>query len=268
MRKVGFVTAIVLTMLTVALLAYLCITALVDSIYRYASPLKGTPPQTEDSSRPLTSQVVLLVVDGLRFDASLQMPYLETLRRQGAHAMLVARQATGSITSWTTLLSGARPEINGAPLFDPLYEGIQPISTDNLFAAVNRSGLTNGIAASRDWERLIPADLLYTQYFADGDDEAADRSIMDRCLMFLSEFRPNFMLVHLSQVNTVGLQYGAQRAGIGVVPAGIGRHALLIDLIVDLPSGKPVALLPLAAALALGILMIVAGWALFGRKRQ
>ncbi len=33
---------------------------------------------------------------------------------------------------------------------------------------------------------------------------------------------------------SVGLQYGAQRAGIGVVPAGIGRHELLIDLIVDL----------------------------------
>lgn len=33
---------------------------------------------------------------------------------------------------------------------------------------------------------------------------------------------------------SVGLQYGAQRAGIGVVPAGIGRHDLLIDLIVDL----------------------------------
>jgi phenylacetate-CoA ligase len=33
---------------------------------------------------------------------------------------------------------------------------------------------------------------------------------------------------------SVGLQYGAQKAGIGVVPAGIGRHELLIDLIVDL----------------------------------
>jgi phenylacetate-CoA ligase len=33
---------------------------------------------------------------------------------------------------------------------------------------------------------------------------------------------------------SVGLQYGAQHAGIGVVPAGIGRHELLIDLIVDL----------------------------------
>ena len=33
---------------------------------------------------------------------------------------------------------------------------------------------------------------------------------------------------------SIGLQYGAQHAGIGVVPAGIGRHDLLIDLIVDL----------------------------------
>ncbi len=33
---------------------------------------------------------------------------------------------------------------------------------------------------------------------------------------------------------SIGLQYGAQQAGIGVVPAGIGRHELLVDLIVDL----------------------------------
>ena len=33
---------------------------------------------------------------------------------------------------------------------------------------------------------------------------------------------------------SIGLQYGAQRAGIGVVPAGIGRQELLIDLIIDL----------------------------------
>ena len=33
---------------------------------------------------------------------------------------------------------------------------------------------------------------------------------------------------------SIGLQYGAQHAGIGVVPAGIGRQELLIDLIMDL----------------------------------
>jgi phenylacetate-CoA ligase len=33
---------------------------------------------------------------------------------------------------------------------------------------------------------------------------------------------------------SIGLQYGAQHAGIGVVPAGIGHQELLIDLIVDL----------------------------------
>jgi len=208
MRKVGFVTAVVLAMLTVATVAYIWITALVGSIYRYTSPLKGAPPLTEDSSRPLTSQVVLVLVDGLRFDASLQMPYLESLRKQGAHAMMVSRPATGSITSWTALLGGARPEIDGAPLFDPSYDGIQTITIDNLFATVNRAGLTNGIAASPSWERLIPPDLLYTQYYAPGEDEAADRSIMDRCLVFLNEFRPNFLVVYLSQVNAAGLRYG------------------------------------------------------------
>jgi phenylacetate-CoA ligase len=49
--------------------------------------------------------------------------------------------------------------------------------------------------------------------------------------------RPNDLLQNCFAYGlptSVGLQYGAQRAGVGVVPAGIGRHELLIDLIIDL----------------------------------
>jgi phenylacetate-CoA ligase len=55
--------------------------------------------------------------------------------------------------------------------------------------------------------------------------------------MWMVGLRPGDLLQNCfayGLATSVGLQYGAQRAGIGVVPAGIGRHELLIDLIVDL----------------------------------
>jgi len=55
--------------------------------------------------------------------------------------------------------------------------------------------------------------------------------------MWMVGLRPDDLLQNCfayGLATSVGLQYGAQRAGIGVVPAGIGRHELLIDLIVDL----------------------------------
>ena len=55
--------------------------------------------------------------------------------------------------------------------------------------------------------------------------------------MWMIGLRPGDLLQNMfgyGLPTSIGLQYGAQHAGIGVVPAGIGRQELLIDLIVDL----------------------------------
>jgi phenylacetate-CoA ligase len=71
----------------------------------------------------------------------------------------------------------------------------------------------------------------------------ASRSDMDHWAtrnarsMWMVGLRPGDLLQNCfayGLATSIGLQYGAQRAGIGVVPAGIGRHELLIDLMVDL----------------------------------
>ena len=209
MRKAGSIVLSILVLFFVAAAAYRWVNALVNSIYGYRTPLKGTPPLTEVRSRPLTSQVVLVVVDGLRYDTSFQMPYVNSLRQQGAQARLVSRPPSNPQTAWTTLISGAGPETNGAPAFDRSYELIQPIAVDHLFAALNRAGFTGGIAGFHWWEKLVPPELLYTKYFVHTEGDAADRQVVDRALVFLNEFRPNFLLVHLGQVNVAGQQYGA-----------------------------------------------------------
>ena len=66
MRKAVLIILTILVLLAVAAVAYTWVNALVNSIYGYRSPLKVSPPLTEDVSRPLTSQVVLILADGLR----------------------------------------------------------------------------------------------------------------------------------------------------------------------------------------------------------
>ncbi len=182
---------------------------LVLSIYGYRSPMKGTPPLTEDTSRPLASQVVLVIIDGLRYDSSLQMPYLNRLRQQGAHAVLSFEPPSNAQTAWTTLLSGTGPEVSDAPLFDHSLPWIAPIAVDHLFAAANRAGLRCGISASAAWAKLITPDLFYTQYFVNPSDDSADERVIEQAGLFLTEFAPAFTLIQLGQVSAAGSQFGA-----------------------------------------------------------
>jgi hypothetical protein len=208
MRKALLVLLTISALVALASAAYLWANALVNSIYGYRTPLKGSPLLTEDIHPALTSQVVLVLIDGLRYDTSLQMPYLNVLRQQGAQAQMIAHPPSNAQTAWTTLISGATPEINDIPLFDRTYEWLEPISVDHMFSAVNRAGLTAGLAGFYWWEKLIPADLLYTKYFVDTADAAADERVIDRASVFIKEFQPNFLLVHLRQLDTVAQNYG------------------------------------------------------------
>ncbi len=208
MRRLLLFVFAILALLSVAATAFLWADELINSIYVYRSPLKALPPPTVDTQRPLASQVVLVVIDGLRYDISFQMPNLNLLRQQGAYAALTAQPPSNAQSAWTAIVSGAGPEINDAPLFDHSLEWVQPIAVDHLFAAIRRAGLTSGVAASRHWEKLVARDLLYTAYFADGVDAAADEQVLDNAVVFLNEFQPNFLLVHFQQLETAGEMYG------------------------------------------------------------
>ena len=85
-----------------------------SSFEQYKSPLEGTLPEAQPSS-PIVQQVVYVIVDGLRYDTSLDMPYLNYLREQGAYAVMHSKPPSYSQPSWTTLVTGAWPAINGSP---------------------------------------------------------------------------------------------------------------------------------------------------------
>ncbi len=121
-----------------------------DSILHYRSVLQGQPSLGKSSS-PLVQQVVLVVVGGLRYDASLKMPYLNALRENGVEAPCRGYFPSHSQTAWTTLISGAGPEINDAPLLDVAYEEIDFLTVDDLFTEAKRAHLTTALVGFQRW---------------------------------------------------------------------------------------------------------------------
>jgi hypothetical protein len=198
----------ILALLIIAPGSYLWAMVLLDSLYKYESPLKGKLPIGQPT-QPLVSQVVMVIVDGLRYDTSLEMPYLNSLREEGASGVMVGIPNPASQSAWTTLISGAGPEINGAPFLDPDHtDQIQPIAVDHLFAEVKRSGFISGLVGSNWWQKMVPDRFLYAQFFVeDGDD--ADGQVVDTALRFLKNFHLHYLLIHLNQVDHASREYGA-----------------------------------------------------------
>ncbi len=206
--------------------SYLWAMMLLDSLYKYASPFKEKLPFGQPT-QPLVQQVVMVVVDGLRYDTSLEMSYLNSLRETGASGVMVGIPSPASLSAWTTLISGAGLEINGAPFLDPEHvNDIQPIAIDHLFAQVKRAGLTGGLVGSSRWQKLVPHEFLYTQFFV--HDEAADQQVVATALRFLKNFHLNYLLIHLSQVNYASRQYGVN--SIAYRQAALRVDAYLRDI--------------------------------------
>lgn len=165
-----------------------------DSAYGYRSPLEGQPPAGEPTT-PLTQQVVLVIADGLRDDAAQEAPALRSLRERGARASAVAAPQP----SWTTLVSGAGPEISGAALLNAPDDEVEPIAVDNLFAQAERAGLASGLIGSHAWERMIPTQFLDMWFFPEGSGEETDAQIVQTAVYALENLYPHFLLVHLGQ---------------------------------------------------------------------
>lgn len=206
-------------------LAPLCLTALLvltlgggsaylllrfyDGVNNYRSPL-AKYPLAGDATEPLTAQVVLVVIGGLREDIAREMPTLQRLRAQGASATVLVPFAQ-SQSAWTTLVTGAEAEINDAPLIDLDLAHMRPMGPESLFATVRRANREVAIAAHDAWQPLIAPQYLNEAFFisAEGDPAVADRRVSDAAVGFINNFSPNFMLVYLALPELTATHSGA-----------------------------------------------------------
>jgi hypothetical protein len=202
----------IIACLALAVAAYFFATGLMDSIFAYRSPLKDNPPAVgQPLGTAITRRVVVVLVDALREDTSRKedvMPFLAELRQQGAWATMHSRPPSYSEPGYTTLLTGAWPNLNDGPPINLDYEEIPTFTQDDIFSAASRAGLKTAISGYYWFEKLIPQEAVSASFYTPGEDQAADREVVDAALPWLDDPSYQLMLIHLDQVDYAGHHEG------------------------------------------------------------
>ncbi len=118
------------------MLCYGCITRLLPTVFGqrptvHVSDLHAGP------GLAVERRVVVLTVGNLSEDALALMPTLRALRYQGAYGSLQPGAYAATQPSWTTLVSGAGPAMNGSAL---VADWPGPLPADDLVSAARRAG--------------------------------------------------------------------------------------------------------------------------------
>ena len=205
----GFILPII-GLVALAYFSYAWAFILMDSLMDYCSPIREELPAGESLS-PRTDNLVLVIVDGLRYDTSTEMPFLNELATRGTELTVIGDSPSYSQNAWTTLLTGASPQISGAPtISEGDVDRITPIQADHLFAAATRAGQSTALYGFYWWKEMVPPEFWDAGAFTEGEDAAADQSILLPALAQLETDAPDFMLIHLDQIDYAGHQHGGK----------------------------------------------------------
>jgi hypothetical protein len=202
----------VLGCLLIAALGYFWATGLMSSLNDFRSPLAENPPAPGMAlGQPLSERVVLVLIDGLRYDTSLDlqvMPYLDQLRQTGASAAMHSRPPSFSAPAYSVLMTGAWPDLSDGPAMNP-EEGLPRTWTqDNIFSSVHRAGMKTAVSAYVWFQGLIPQATVDASFYTAGDDRQADRDVVDAAIPMLESGDYQYILIHLDQVDYAGHHEG------------------------------------------------------------
>ncbi|HEX7395262.1 MAG TPA: alkaline phosphatase family protein [Anaerolineaceae bacterium] len=215
MKRIPAFIAGIVVFIALAAGSYFWATGLIDSIYAYRSPLKDTPPQPGPAlNSPATRRVVFVLIDALRFDTSLKpdvMPVLNKLRQQGATAQMHSLPPSFSEPGYSVLLTGAWPDLSDGPAVNLDYDLIPTWTQDNLFSAANRAGLKTAVSGYYWFEKLIPQAAVTSSFYTPGEDQKADRAVVDAALPWLEGNQHQLTLIHIDQVDYAGHYEGGPR---------------------------------------------------------
>ncbi|MDO9086325.1 MAG: alkaline phosphatase family protein [Anaerolineaceae bacterium] len=225
--------------------AILIALALMDNLYDYRSPLSETPPIPGRSfTEPLADRVVFVLIDALRYDTSLKtdvMPVLNELRTQGATAKMISEPPSYSSPGYGTLLTGAWPYLNDAPVFNLDYENFYPLTQDNIFSSAKIHGLKTAFSGFYWFEKLIPQFALDIGFFTPDEDQHADRLVVDAAMPWLKSDDYDLIMIHLDQVDYAGHYEGGPES-INWDQAASRVDGLLGEIVAELDFTKDVLL--------------------------
>lgn len=173
-----------------------------DSFVEYRSPYLfdiNAGPETP----PLTEEVVMVIVDGLREDVARTLPTFQRVSEDGSWLTAQTSQPSLSLPGWTLLTSGAPPEISGVTT--NWYEG--PVPVESLFTSAERAGVTTAIAGHSAWAQLY-GDVVTEGWFEATDDGASDEETGRQAIEIMRRLHPELLVVHLPDVDNIGHQLG------------------------------------------------------------
>lgn len=216
MKSYRWIIAGTIACLLLAAAGYFGANRLNDSIAAYRSPLHNSPPAAQPTpTNGLTRHVVVVLIDGLRLDTAENatvMPTLSKLREQGASAMMHSGTPSFSQTGYSVIFTGATPSISDGPTLNMDIEDIPTWTQDNLFSSLHRAGITTGISGYYWFEKLVPQTAVDLSFYTPGEDRAADVDVMNAALPMLEARDPQFLLIHIDQVDYAGHHEGGGRS--------------------------------------------------------
>ncbi len=201
----------------VALGAYFWANATMNSLMNYRSPLAQNPPVTEQqmNSEALTRRVVIVLIDALRNDTSLDsdvMPYLNKLRQSAAVATMHSQAPSYSAPGWATILTGAWPDINDSQSANPPDDDtVRSYTQDDIFAAANRAGYKTAVSGFTWFKQMLANSGVDDGFYTTGEDSSADVDVLYASIPWLEDENHKLVLIHLDQVDYAGHHEGGPR---------------------------------------------------------
>lgn len=221
----------ILSLLVIAISSYFWVTGSINSNYSYRSILKENPPLPGDAlGDPATGRIVIVLIDGLRYDTSLNskvMPYLNELRANGSSAKMHSQAPSYSEPGYSTILTGAWPGLNDGPVLNLDYSDIPTFTQDDLFTAVHDKGLRTAISGYYWFEKLVPQSSVDFSYYTPGEDAKADNEVVEAATPFLQNSAIKLVLVHIDQVDYAGHHQGGPQSPNWDTAAKISDDLLL-----------------------------------------
>ncbi len=206
-----------------------------DAVVSYRSPYVAMKLPEAASGSETASRTVVVIVDGLRLDASRDMRTLEQLRQYGADVTLTAPQPSLSYPNWTTLLSGAPPYVSG--VVTNWHEGAAQVET--LFDTARRAGVPTVFVGPEDFGTLYGVEgKTVASFMKKWDDEYLSGQYVDAALRLAADKDPRLLVVHLPDVDEAGHGYGGGSAQYAEAVAKV--DADLARLVSGLQDGHTV----------------------------
>lgn len=186
-----------------------------DQVVSYRTPFgEYDRPWAADRAAPgapvsdREPRVVLVIIDGLRLDVTDVMPGYQTLRQYGADMVAVTGQPSLSYPTWTTILSGADPDISGVTT--NWFEGAVPVETviDTTLAADRRVV----VSAPEDFATLYEADRAQGTFFHPWTTEYMAGTYVDEAIALARRTDPALIVVHQPDTDDAGHYHGGTSA--------------------------------------------------------